>query len=78
MYATYHLASAQEANTNIMDSIKTAFKSKPITIIVEETEKHFDITTDIKSVLDERLQENEINYLSADESINQLNKKYGL
>ena len=35
MYTTYHLSSADEVN-NIVESIKTAFKSKPITITVEE------------------------------------------
>ena len=30
MYTTYHLASAQEINTDVIDAIKAAFKSKPI------------------------------------------------
>ena len=54
------------------------FKSKPITIIVVEDEELFAITADMKSVLEERIQENGKNYLSAEESINQLNKRYGL
>jgi hypothetical protein len=78
MYASYHLTSAQEVNTDILDSIKTAFKSKPITIIVEEDESDFNITAEMKSVLDERIQENGHNYLLAEESINQLNQRYGL
>ncbi len=36
MYATYHLSSAQEVNSDILDAIKATFKSKPITIIVRE------------------------------------------
>ncbi len=36
MYTTYHLSSAQEINTDILEAIKVAFKSKPITITVEE------------------------------------------
>lgn len=78
MYATYHLTSAQEVNTDILDAIKAAFKSKPITIIVEEDDSDFVLTDDMKAVLDERLQEDEKTYLSAEESISQLNKKYGL
>ncbi|MDR3693911.1 hypothetical protein [Mucilaginibacter sp.] len=78
MYTTYHLTSAQEINSDIIDSIKATFKSKPITIIVEEDEDDFELTTEMKGVLDERLQEDEKTYLTVGESINQLNKKYGL
>ena len=78
MYTTYHLTSAQEVSTDILDAIKATFKSKPITIIVEEDEEDFELSTEMKTVLDERLQEDEKTYLSAEESINQLNKKYGL
>jgi hypothetical protein len=78
MYTTYHLTSAQELNTDILDAIKATFKSKPITIIVEEDDSDFELTADMKTVLDERLQEDESTYLSAEESISQLNKKYGL
>ena len=78
MYTTYHLTSAQEVSTDILDAIKATFKSKPITIIVEEEDNDFGLTADMKAVLDERLQEDEKTYLSAEDSINQLNKKYGL
>jgi len=78
MYTTYHLASAQDVNADILDSIKAAFKSKPITIIVEEDEGDFELSADMKALLDERLREDEKTYFSADDSINQLNKKYGL
>jgi len=36
MFTTYHLSSAQEVTTDILDAIKATFKSKPITITVEE------------------------------------------
>jgi hypothetical protein len=36
MYTTYHSTSAQDLNSDILDAIKATFKSKPITIIVEE------------------------------------------
>lgn len=78
MYTTYHLKSAQELSTDIVEAIKVAFKSKAITIIIEEDEDDFDLTSDLKSVLDERLQEDESTYISAEESIKQLNLKYGL
>ena len=78
MYTTYHLTSAQELSTDILDSIKATHKSKAITIIVEEDDNDIELTGDMKAVLDERIGEDEKTYLSADESINQLNKKYGL
>ncbi len=78
MYTTYHLTSAQEVNTDILDAIKATFKSRPITIIVEEDSSDFELNDEMKAILDERLQENETTYITAEESINQLNKKYGL
>jgi len=36
MYTTYHLQSAQEVTTDILEAIKTAFRNKPITITIEE------------------------------------------
>ena len=55
MYTTYHLTSAQEVSSDILDAIKATFKSKPITIIVEAYEEDFELTTEMKTVLDERL-----------------------
>ena len=78
MYTTYDLKSAQEVSTDILDAIKATFKSKPITIIVEEDDIDFELSTDMKDVLDDRLMEDESTYLSSEESIEQLNKKYGL
>jgi hypothetical protein len=78
MYTTYHLTSAQEVNSDILDSIKATFKSKPITIIVEENQDDFELTTEMKAVLDERLAEDKRDYLTSEESISRLNKKYGL
>ena len=78
MYTTYHLTSAQEVNSDILDAIKATFKSKPITIIVEEDEEDFELSTEMKTVLEERLKEDEKSYLTGEDSIKQLNKKYGL
>lgn len=79
MYTTYHLSSAQEVNTDILDAIKATFKSKAITIIVEEDDDtDYELSNEMKTVLDNRLLEEEKTYLSAKASINKLNKKYGL
>lgn len=78
MYTTYHLTSAQEVSSDILDAIKATFKSKPITIIVEDGEEDFELTAEMKTVLDERLLEDEKTYLTGEDSIKQLNKKYGL
>lgn len=75
MYTTYHLTSAQDVSTDILDAIKATFKTKPTTIIVEEDESDFELTPEMKDVLDDRLQEDENTYLTAEESIQQLNKK---
>ena len=72
MHATSHLTSAQEVNVDMQNSIKTTFKSKPVTIIVEEEDSDFELTADMKAILDERLLENGKDYLSAEESINKL------
>ncbi len=78
MYTTYHLTSAQDINSDFLDAIKATFKSKPITIIVEEDYEGIELTNEMKSILDERLKEDEKTYLSAEDSIKHLNKKYGL
>lgn len=78
MYTTYHLSSAQEVNSDILDAIKAAFKSKPITIIVEEDEEVYELSDAEKLVLDSRLLEDESEYISSEESINKLRKKHGV
>jgi hypothetical protein len=78
MYTTYHLKSAQEVNTDLLDAIKATFKSKPIMILVKEEESEDELPADTQAVLDERLQEDETTYLTAEESLDQLKKKYGL
>jgi hypothetical protein len=42
-----------------------------------EEDSDFDLSAEMKAILDERIQENGKNYLTAEESINQLNKRYG-
>jgi hypothetical protein len=78
MYTTYHLSSAQEVNTDILDAIKATFKSRPITIIVEEDNEDYELSGELKAILDKRLMEDDTDYLTTEESINQLKTKYGL
>jgi hypothetical protein len=78
MYTTYHLKSADELTSDILDSIKATFKSKPITIIVEEDENEMDLSDEMKAILDERLLEGDAGFISSEESIKQLKKKYGV
>ena len=78
MYATYHISSVDEIDAEILQSIRSTFKSKPITIIVEEDEVSYELTAQEKSILDERLQEDVSDDLSAEESLNKLHQKYGI
>lgn len=78
MYTTFHLSSAQDVNIEILEAIKAAFKSKPITIIVEEDEADSELSAEMKNILEERLQEEEQTYISSEDSIKQVKKKYGL
>ena len=76
MSTTYYLESADKLNSDLLESIKAAYKSKPITITVEE-EDYFELDAEKKAILDERLKEDESAYLSGETSINLLKKKYG-
>ncbi len=78
MSKIYHLNSAQEVSADILESIKATFKSKPITIIVEEDTGNYELTEEMKAVLDQRLEQDETAYLSSEKSISQLSKKYGI
>lgn len=75
MYTTYHLTSADEM-PNIVDSIMSAYKSKAITITIEEDED--ELSEEMKTILDQRLLENESDYLTAEQSITQMKAKYGV
>ena len=78
MHTTYYLDSAQDVSTDLLDSIKATFKSKSITITVEEADCDDEITDEMKAILDERLMEDESNYITGEESITQLKEKYCL
>ena len=78
MHTSYHFSSAQEISNDMIEAIKARFKSKAITIIVEDNDFEVELPNDMKVILDDRLQEDEATYISAAESIERLNKKYGL
>ncbi len=78
MYTTYHLPSAEDADSRIIEAIKAAFKSKPITITVEEDDVFPILTQEMKNVLDERLQEDTATYLTSKKSLHELKRKYGI
>lgn len=62
----------------IVEAIKAIYKSKPITITIEESEEDFELSQEMKSLLDNRLQEESVVYLTKDESLDLLRKKYGI
>ena len=69
-----------EAIKAFMKALKIKFeisKEKPIVITVEE-EENFELTQEMKAILDERLTEDKSDYISAKQSINELKQKYGL
>ena len=69
MVTTYHLTSAQDINADILEAIKLTFKSRPITIIVEEADNEFFLSSEMKTILDSRLSEDQTNYITSEESI---------
>lgn len=77
MVTTYHLSSAEEITTDILDAIKANFKSKSIIITVEEDED-YELSQQLKEILDERLAEDQSDYISAEKSISELKSTYGL
>lgn len=77
MYTTYHISSADEINTDLLDAIKANFKSKSIIITVEE-DNDYELSEELKQILDERLAEDKSGYITAEKSINELKNKYGL
>lgn len=65
-------------DVGIVEAIKAIYKSKPITITVEESDEDFELSQEMKSILDNRLQEESAVYLTADESLDLFRKKYGV
>jgi hypothetical protein len=79
MYTSYHFTSAQEISSDLILSIKEAFKTKPITIIVEEEELIPEgMTTDMVEILEKRLKEDKDVYIDIALSLDHLRNRYGL
>ena len=77
MQTTYHLNSAQDVNQSILEAIKLAFQSRPISITINE-EENFELSVEMKHILDERLIESQNEYITSKQSIASLKSKYGL
>jgi hypothetical protein len=77
MNTIFHLNSASDLSNEILESIKLMFKTRPITIVVEDS---FEQSPDAEqmAILDSRMQEPDEHYLSAEQSMEFLKKKYGL
>jgi hypothetical protein len=78
MYTTYHFNSATELNADILEAIKLTFKSKPITLIIEEQENYEDLTNEEKLLLDERLLEDENSFIPINKVMDDLKTKYNV
>lgn len=81
MCKKYHLSSAKELNSDLLNSIKAANKSKPIKIKVEESNDinfEFELTDEQKAILNERCLKNESSYMTGSQSIQELKNKYGI
>jgi hypothetical protein len=78
MTSTYHLSSAQELSNEILEAIKLAFKDKSITITIEDNTNNYELSQQEKDILDQRLNEDKSDYISGNDSIKQLNEKFGL
>lgn len=57
MYSTYHFKNAEDIDTDILNTIKTAFKGKPIVLTVEEDQKDELIPDWHKKIVYQRLAE---------------------
>ncbi len=77
MYSTYHLNSANEVDSKLLDAIKATYQSKPITIVVKESVEG-ELSPESKAILDERLLEDDSTYLDAKESLVNIKKKYSV
>lgn len=79
MYTTYHLDSAEEIDIKFIDEIKATYKNRPINItIMEEENTTFVLSDEQKAILDERLNEDKINYIPSKELFKSIFEKYGI
>jgi virulence-associated protein VagC len=54
------------------------FNADEVDVIIMAKQDDFILTDEMKSILDERAKEDVSTYITAEESINRLKKKYGL
>lgn len=77
MQTTFYFKSAQEISEDMLEKIKNTYQSKSVTIIVDDSGL-YELTDNQKQILDERLNEDPATYISAEETIEHLKKKYGV
>jgi hypothetical protein len=72
MQTSFHFNSAQDINNEVIDKIKSTYDTKSITITVEDNTDTYSLSVEQKNLLDNRVNENTADYISASESINRL------
>ncbi|MBP8783442.1 MAG: hypothetical protein RB289_08830 [Paludibacter sp.] len=76
MQTSFHFRSAQDITTEMLDKIKSTYKAKPVTIIVEEDNStDYKLSDEQKHILDQRLEEDIAEYLTSTESLERLKRK---
>ncbi len=75
MQTNFHFKSAQDINNEVLDKIKSTYDTKSITITVEDNTDTYSLSVEQKNLLDNRVNENTADYISASESINRLKRK---
>ncbi|MDP2189231.1 MAG: hypothetical protein Q8J69_11170 [Sphingobacteriaceae bacterium] len=75
MQLTYQFASADDINAELLEAIKVAFKSNAITLMVQTTAPSEELPEALKTILDDRLEEDVATYLTSEESISLLREK---
>jgi len=75
MQTSFHFNSAQDINNEVIDKIKSTYDTKSITITVEDNTDTYSLSVEQKNLLDNRVNENTADYISASESINRLKRK---
>lgn len=65
-------------NHKVVITLPDDFDSDEVEVIVLSKEDDFILTDEQKAILDERLEEPDENYISAEESLKRLKAKYGV
>ena len=75
MQTSFHFRSAQDITTEMLDKIKSTYKAKPVTIIVEEDNStDYKLSDEQKHILDQRLEEDIAEYFTSTESLERLKR----